>query len=149
MSQAADYIPRKAMVQLLCTPPLSAPTHIPCRMTRNSTRQATESAREAERDPLVLFPAFLISNGVIDEAGLDRVRREVEREVAETADSALKEPQPSRGTSPYYLYSEDVDPTSGHFESEAHFLASRALWSIPSIRRLPKKCAVTPVIVFW
>lgn len=80
-----------------------------------------ERAREAERDPLVRFPKWLLEQGLIDEAGLERMLEEIDREVQEAADEALRAPLPDPATVLQYLYSPDIDPTSSAFETEPQF----------------------------
>lgn len=117
ITQAADYVRRghgPALVLAKVVRPYSHSLSDDERLYKS----AAERASEAERDPLVRFPAFLLSHGMAVQQELDQIRRDVESHVAKMSDLALKEPQPSRGTALYYLYSEDIDPASDRFESE-------------------------------
>ena len=54
-----------------------------------------------------------------DEAFLQAVREEIDREVDEAAQSALAAPKPDPATVTLHVYSEEVDPTSERFEGKA------------------------------
>jgi 2-oxoisovalerate dehydrogenase E1 component len=77
-----------------------------------------ERAAEARRDPLLRMREFLKGEGLATDADLEQIARDVDREVAEAADAAIKSEKPSPDTATLYVYSPDVDPTSGAFETE-------------------------------
>ena len=77
-----------------------------------------ERARDSERDPLKRFGARLIDEGIIDQNGLQRIKDQVDREVAEAADQALGSAQPAVESVTKFVFSPDVDPTSKKFDSE-------------------------------
>ena len=77
-----------------------------------------ERAAEAKRDPLVRMSAFLTSRGLASEADLERIADEVDREVADAADAAVRSEKPARETATLYVFSPDVDPTSEAFGTE-------------------------------
>ena len=79
-----------------------------------------ERDAEAARDPLVTFPAWLLAEGILDQAGLDALKQEVDREVQDASESAMLATLPSPGTTLQYLYSDRVDPASSEFETEPH-----------------------------
>jgi 2-oxoisovalerate dehydrogenase E1 component len=81
-------------------------------------RPPAERQSDAERDPLKRFPAYLLEQGIADQAELDRIGAEVEAEVAAAAETALASPQPATDTIYQYVYSPDVDPTSEQFDTE-------------------------------
>ncbi len=81
-------------------------------------RSDEERAGEAERDPVKRFGVRLIHEGVIDQDGLQRIKDEVDREVAEAADKALASSQPPPDSVTKYVFSPDVDPTSKAFDTE-------------------------------
>jgi 2-oxoisovalerate dehydrogenase E1 component len=87
---------------------------------RNYKTEA-ERAEEATRDPLALFPSWLKSNGYLDDAELEALYAEIEREIEEATEYALNAPPPDLGTAMRFLYSPAVDPTSHRFEIEPHF----------------------------
>src|SRR4029453_12874318 len=57
-------------------------------------RPDEERTDDAERDPVKRFGARLIDEGVIDQAGLQKIKDDVDHEVAEAADKALASSQP-------------------------------------------------------
>jgi 2-oxoisovalerate dehydrogenase E1 component len=81
-------------------------------------RSDEERVGDSERDPLKRFGARLIDEGVIDQTGLQRIKDEVDREVAAAADQALASSQPSVDSVTRFVFSPDVDPTSKEFDSE-------------------------------
>ena len=78
-----------------------------------------ERTADAERDPLKRFGAVLLSEKVIDQDGLQKIRDEVDALVTEAADQALASPQPDPDTVELNVYSPEVDPTSKEFDTEA------------------------------
>jgi 2-oxoisovalerate dehydrogenase E1 component len=81
-------------------------------------RPDEERAEDAEHDPVKRFGARLIDEGVIDQDGLQRIKDQVDREVAEAADKALASTQPPVESVTKYVFSPDVDPTSKQFDTE-------------------------------
>src|SRR5579884_2248468 len=83
----------------------------------------TKAEREAEaaRDHIVRYPEWLISEGFLDRHGVELLTHEVDVEVQEATERALKAAPPEKGSSLRYLYSDRVDPTSEEFESEPQF----------------------------
>ncbi|HVY91367.1 MAG TPA: dehydrogenase E1 component subunit alpha/beta, partial [Bryobacteraceae bacterium] len=78
-----------------------------------------EREDEALRDPLVTFPAFLSEHGILSDEEIDRIKREIDAQVTEDAQRALKAPLPDASAAFRHLYSEDADPTSSKFETPA------------------------------
>jgi 2-oxoisovalerate dehydrogenase E1 component len=81
-------------------------------------RPESERKLEVERDPITRFRAFLLSEGIIDEAALHEMELELTDEVQDAADKAVAAAFPKPGTYLDYLYSPDLDPTSHAFETE-------------------------------
>ena len=81
-------------------------------------RPDEERAGDAERDPVKRFGGLLVDEGLIDQAGLQQIKDEIDREVQEAADRALPSPQPTPDTVMRYIFSPDVDPTSREFDTE-------------------------------
>jgi 2-oxoisovalerate dehydrogenase E1 component len=120
MAQAADYIRQghgPALVHARVTRPYSHSYSD----DEKAYKTAQERADEAARDALVRFREFLISHGILDRAGIDAIRREVQAEVVAASERALQQAQPSRETALHHLYSEAVDPTAAQFEAEPRF----------------------------
>ncbi len=76
-----------------------------------------ERAAEAKRDPITRLAAFLTSEGLAAPADLEHLAREVDGEVQEAADSAVRAERPSPETATLYVYSPDVDPASSAFNT--------------------------------
>ena len=81
-------------------------------------RPESERKLEAERDPITRFRAFLMSEGILDEAALHEMELDLTDEVQDAADKAVAAAFAKPGTYMQYLYSPDLDPTSHAFETE-------------------------------
>jgi 2-oxoisovalerate dehydrogenase E1 component len=79
----------------------------------------TEAEREAEakRDPLPKFGLFLVREGLLEESELEAIEAEVDREVADATDRALAAELPAKESIYAFVYSPDVDPSTGQFLS--------------------------------
>ncbi len=120
VKEAAEYCKARrgpALVHAHCTRPYSHSLSDDERMYKS----AAERAGEAARDPIVRFPEWLISEGLLDPHALKRMAYEVDREVQEATDRALQAAPPARGHALEFLYSDKVDPTSPAFETAPHF----------------------------
>ncbi len=84
-------------------------------------RTPEERAAEALRDPLTNFPDWLVAEGVADPRTLQRIAHEVDQEIQEATDKALRAGTPGRETVLLHLYSESVDPTSEEFSIPPKF----------------------------
>jgi len=82
-------------------------------------KTAAERAEEARHDPVTKFSDYLVSSGVTSRGALEQLMQEVDLEIQQVTERALKAPQPHKGSALRYLYSENVDPTSSEFETEA------------------------------
>ncbi len=78
-----------------------------------------ERAEEATRDPLTKFATLLKDAGLATDADLATILKDVDREIGEAADNAVKAPKPTKDSAGLYVYSPDVDPTSTAFASTA------------------------------
>jgi 2-oxoisovalerate dehydrogenase E1 component len=78
-----------------------------------------ERADEAKRDPITKFAALLKDAGLTTDADLAAIAKDVDREIGEAADAALKAPKPGKDTAGLWVYSPDVDPTSAAFDAAA------------------------------
>ncbi len=81
-------------------------------------RPDEERDDEAQRDPITRFGFFLVREGVLTEKELERVRKEVDKEILEATDQALAAALPEPESATLYVYSPDVDPTSDLFATE-------------------------------
>ena len=79
-------------------------------------RSDAECEAERARDPLSRFSAFLTREGLADDDTLARLANDVDDEIHEAADRALRAAAPDRSTVLDYVYSPDVDPSSDEFD---------------------------------
>ena len=80
-----------------------------------------ERKTESERDPVMKFPKFLVDEGILDRQALQLIVHEIDQEVHDAAQEALRQDPPSPQTAMQHLYSERVDPTSDEFAAAPHF----------------------------
>ena len=81
-------------------------------------RPPEEREADAARDPLTVFPRWLVAEGLATEAELKQIEAAVDAEVLEATDDALAQPQPEADTVYDFVYSPDVDPTGEQFDTE-------------------------------
>ncbi|MCE1229192.1 MAG: dehydrogenase [Firmicutes bacterium] len=79
----------------------------------------TQRAEEQKRDPVTTYGARLIELGDLTENELEQLKAEIQMEVDVAWEQAENAPPPDPGTYYDYLYSEEVDPTSKAFDTEA------------------------------
>jgi 2-oxoisovalerate dehydrogenase E1 component len=81
-------------------------------------RPDTERQRDAQRDPISRTQMFLLREGILDEKGINRLEKQVEDELQEAVDRVLKAaPAPPESVT-RYIYSPNLDPTSGAFDTQ-------------------------------
>jgi 2-oxoisovalerate dehydrogenase E1 component len=80
-------------------------------------RSEMERMQDSERDPIRRFRAFLLSEGIFDEAAIGRLEKGIENEVQDAADQALKAPFPALESYDRWVYSPDLDPKSSAFDT--------------------------------
>lgn len=84
-------------------------------------KSASERAGEAARDPLIKYPEWLISQGVLDRQSLQQIIQEIDDGIQQVVDRVLTaEPAPT-GRPFLYLYSDEVDPASDVFDVQPSF----------------------------
>jgi len=86
-----------------------------------SYKTKAERDAEAERDPILRFPEWLVSEGILDRQGLQVIVHEVDQEIQNATDRVLRADPPPKGSALQFLYSDSVNPTSAEFEAEPHF----------------------------
>lgn len=84
-------------------------------------RSEAERKAEAERDPIFTFPRLLIDEGVLERQSLQRIVHEVDEEIHEATQRALRAEAPSAESAMAHLYSTESDPTSETFSTPARF----------------------------
>ena len=120
MSEAVEYCRRTqspVLVHARCTRPYSHSLSDDERLYKTKSERAAEAAR----DPIVKFPEWLISQGLLEPHGLELLTHEVELEIQEIAQRVLKAAPPPPGSAMRFLYSPLVDPTSDEFDVEPRF----------------------------
>jgi 2-oxoisovalerate dehydrogenase E1 component len=76
-----------------------------------------ERADEAKRDPITKLAAKMKAEGLVSDDDLKAIAADVDREIADAVDAALKAAKPAKDTAMLYVYSPDVDPTSADFNT--------------------------------
>jgi len=120
MTEAVEYCRRTqspVLVHARCTRPYSHSLSDDERLYKTKSERAAEAAR----DPIVKFPEWLISQGLLEPHGLELLTHEVELEIQEIAQRVLKAAPPPAGSAMRFLYSPLVDPTSDEFDVEPRF----------------------------
>ncbi len=120
LSEAAAYARARkgpALVHAMVTRPYSHS------LSDDERFYKTKAEREAEelRDPLLRFPEWLISEGILDRQGLQVIVHEVDQEIQQATDRVLRADPPPKGSALQYLYSDKIDPTAAEFEAEPQF----------------------------
>jgi 2-oxoisovalerate dehydrogenase E1 component len=80
-------------------------------------KTAEQRDLEAARDPIANLTKLILAEGLASEKELDAIRTQVDADVADAADRALKAPRPTPETAGLFVYSPDVDPTSDQFST--------------------------------
>ncbi|MBA3645962.1 MAG: dehydrogenase [Gemmatimonadaceae bacterium] len=81
-------------------------------------RPAAEREEDAARDPVTVFPKWLVAEGHATEAQLKTIADEIDEIVLKATDDALSQEQPGPETIHFGVYSPTVDPTSEQFDTE-------------------------------
>ncbi len=81
-------------------------------------RSEAEIAADVLRDPITRMRSYLLSEGILDQAGLDQLEREAESEVQRAADRALGAAPPLVSSILKHVYSEDLQPTDVRFDRQ-------------------------------
>jgi len=84
-----------------------------------SYKSSKEREDEALRDPLPRFTDLLKQESIVNDADLEAIAADVDREVSEAADRALLAEKPPKSTATWWVYSPDVDPCSDRFAMPA------------------------------
>src|SRR5216683_1181941 len=73
-------------------------------------RPDAERQKDAQRDPITRMQLFLVRENILDEAGLNKLEKSVENEIAEASEHAEKAALPATDSIYTHVYSEDLDP---------------------------------------
>ena len=117
LKEAADYCRQRkgpALVRAMVTRPYSHS------MSDDETKYKPQSERdvEAEKDCLKNFSRFLVDEGILDEAGVEKLHEDVHQEIHDASETAQSHQQPPVESAMMYVFSPDVDPTSDRFSTE-------------------------------
>ncbi|MBK5293298.1 MAG: dehydrogenase E1 component subunit alpha/beta [Acidobacteriia bacterium] len=82
-------------------------------------KTSQEREQEAALDCVLRCPEWLVREGVLDRHSLQLLTHEVECEIQEATDRALRQLPPAPETALRFLYSEQADPTSAVFQTPA------------------------------
>ena len=80
-----------------------------------------EREAEAARDPVLTFPQFLVDEGILDRQMLQRILHEIDEEVHEATEQAMRDEPPAPESVFLNLYSPEVDPAADSFATQPHF----------------------------
>src|ERR1700680_31799 len=81
-------------------------------------RPDVERQRDAQRDPISRMQMFLIREGILDEKGINHLKKRVADDLQVAVDRALQAPPPAPDKVLQYVYSPNLDPTSSAFETQ-------------------------------
>src|SRR5205085_1817471 len=81
-------------------------------------RPPEERDADAARDPVTVFPRWLVAEGLATEAEIAQGQHEVDETGLPATDDALAQPQPGADTVYCGVYSPYVDPTGEQFDTE-------------------------------
>ena len=81
-------------------------------------RPDAERDADAARDPITVYPKWLVEEGYASEAEIKAIQESVDAEVLAATDDALAQPQPAPETAGFAVFSPDVDPTGEQFDTE-------------------------------
>jgi 2-oxoisovalerate dehydrogenase E1 component len=81
-------------------------------------RPPEERDADALKDPITVFPRWLVDEGHASKADIEKINTEVDEEVQAATDDALSQEQPGPETIYHHVYSPDVDPASEQFDTE-------------------------------
>ena len=82
-------------------------------------RPTTERERDAARDPVSRMQMFLIREGILDEKAINALEKQVEEDLQVAVDKALDAAPPTPDSIAQFVYSPDLDPGSGAFDTSA------------------------------
>ena len=81
-------------------------------------RSAAELEADAKKDPISRMQMWLLREGILDEAGINRLERQVDEEVQRAADRAVSAALPTIESITRHVYSEDLSVSDARFATE-------------------------------
>jgi 2-oxoisovalerate dehydrogenase E1 component len=83
-----------------------------------SYRPKSELEADSLRDPLQKMQMFLLREGILDAEAINRLEKQVDEEVRQAAERALRAPFPEPASIPLHVYSENYDPTRAELQTK-------------------------------
>jgi len=84
-------------------------------------KTARQIEEDAHRDPIPKFGLFLVRERIVEEKELEKLEADVDHEIREATDKALRAEPPLKECLLVNVYSPDVDATSPRFEAVPQF----------------------------
>jgi 2-oxoisovalerate dehydrogenase E1 component len=112
-------------------------------------KTAEEREAEAARDPLPKMRQMLLEAGLATDEELADLATSVDREVIRAAELAVEAPKPDPKTATSFVFSPDIDPTSGLFASQPEPAASPDTMASAINATLKDEMARNPRIVVF
>ena len=81
-------------------------------------RPQSERHADSLRDPLQKMQMYLLREGILDAEAINRLEKQVDEEVRQAAEKALRAPFPEPSTIPLHVYSENYDPTRAELQTK-------------------------------
>ena len=81
-------------------------------------RSAAELQADAARDPISRMALWLLREGILDEAGIDALEKQVDLEVQQAAEIAIHAAVPTVASIEKHVYSEDLSPMAASFAAD-------------------------------
>ncbi len=78
-------------------------------------KTSAERQLESQRDPVLQFPKLLVDEGILDRRMLQDLTHEIDLEVHQATEQALRDEPPDPASALRHLYSETIDPTGAAF----------------------------------
>jgi len=81
-------------------------------------RSAAELEQDSLRDPISRMQMWLLREGILDAAGINKLERQVDEEVQRAADRAVMATLPTVASITKHVYSEDLSVTDARFDTQ-------------------------------
>ena len=108
-----------------------------------SYKTPEEREQEAARDPIRKLAGLLEREGIADEHAILTIHDEVDQEIHEALEEALKASPPAPGSALKFLYSPTVDPQAPSFSRKRGSTATRERWWTPLTPVCGTRCDTT------
>ena len=119
MAEAVAHCRQRAGLRRWCTRTCTRPYSHSLSDDEKLYKPQAERDAEAARDPLAAVSGVALRRGHPGHARLEMLMHQVDQEIQEATEHALKAPPPPAGEALRFLYSDRVDPTSSAFRDRA------------------------------